>query len=61
MKDTKPTEPGEDLRLTLDANIQDKAEEVLADVGASGSPRAPPRSSWTRATARCSRSPTGRG
>ena len=33
LRETKPTEPGDDLRLTLDANIQDKAEEVLAEVG----------------------------
>jgi cell division protein FtsI (penicillin-binding protein 3) len=33
MRETKPTEPGHDIRLTIDANIQDKAEEVLADLG----------------------------
>jgi len=39
MKDTKPTEPGQDLKLTLDANIQDKAEQVLADVGREWRPK----------------------
>jgi cell division protein FtsI (penicillin-binding protein 3) len=39
MKDVKPTEPGQDLRLTLDANIQDKAEEVLAEVGEEWRPK----------------------
>src|SRR5215217_1388895 len=39
MKDVKPTEPGHDLRLTLDANIQDKAEEVLAKVGEEWKPK----------------------
>src|SRR4051794_24805442 len=33
LTEVKPTEAGQDLRLTLDANIQDKAEEVLAKVG----------------------------
>ena len=41
--------------------IQDKAEEVLRGVGAGvQARRARPRSSWTRAPARCSRWPTGR-
>lgn len=31
--ETRRTEPGADVRLTLDAAIQDRAEEVLADVG----------------------------
>ena len=33
MTEVKPTEPGQNLRLTLDANIQDKAEDVLGDGG----------------------------
>jgi cell division protein FtsI (penicillin-binding protein 3) len=33
MRDVKPVEGGHSLRLTLDANLQDQAEEVLADVG----------------------------
>jgi cell division protein FtsI/penicillin-binding protein 2 len=39
MKDVKTTEPGQDIKLTLDANIQDKAEEVLADVGREWRPK----------------------
>ena len=39
MKETKPTEAGTTLRLTLDANIQDKAEEVLAEVGEEWKPK----------------------
>src|SRR3954452_13587634 len=39
MKETRPTEPGQDLRLTLDANIQDKAEEVLARLGQEWKPK----------------------
>src|SRR5215217_2166410 len=39
MKDVKPTEPGTNLKLTLDANIQDKAEEVLAEVGREWKPK----------------------
>ncbi len=39
MTEVKPTEPGQDLRLTLDANIQDKAEEVLAEVGEEWKPK----------------------
>src|SRR3954452_6144833 len=39
MTEVKPTEPGQDLRLTLDANIQDKAEEVLAELGAEWKPK----------------------
>ncbi len=39
MKDVKPTESGQDLKLTLDANIQDKAEEVLAEVGEEWKPK----------------------
>ncbi len=33
MRDTTPVEPGADVRLTLDANLQDQAEEVLNEVG----------------------------
>jgi cell division protein FtsI (penicillin-binding protein 3) len=33
LRENQRTEPGEDVRLTLDANIQDHAEEVLAEVG----------------------------
>jgi cell division protein FtsI (penicillin-binding protein 3) len=39
MRETKPTQPGVDLRLTIDANIQDKAEEVLAEVGEQHKPK----------------------
>jgi cell division protein FtsI/penicillin-binding protein 2 len=39
MKETKATEPGQDLKLTIDANIQDKAEEVLAQVGEEWKPK----------------------
>ena len=39
LTEVKPTEPGQDLKLTLDANIQDKAEEVLADVGEEWKPK----------------------
>ena len=39
LTEVKPTEPGQDLRLTLDANIQDKAEEVLAEVGEEWKPK----------------------
>ena len=31
--------PGQDVRLTLDANIQDRAEEVLAEVGEQWQPK----------------------
>ena len=33
MRDTTPVEPGADVKLTLDANLQDQAEEVLNEVG----------------------------
>jgi cell division protein FtsI/penicillin-binding protein 2 len=33
MRDTKPVAPGHDVRLTLDANLQDRTEEVLNEVG----------------------------
>jgi cell division protein FtsI (penicillin-binding protein 3) len=39
MRETRATEPGHDIRLTLDANIQDKAEEVLAEVGEEWKPK----------------------
>ena len=39
VRDPKPAKPGARLELTLDAAIQDKAEEVLAGVGAKFSPR----------------------
>jgi cell division protein FtsI/penicillin-binding protein 2 len=38
MRDVKPVEAGHTLRLTLDANLQDQAEQVLADVGAKWRP-----------------------
>jgi len=33
MRDTKPVAPGHDVKLTLDANLQDRTEEVLNEVG----------------------------
>jgi cell division protein FtsI (penicillin-binding protein 3) len=39
MRDVKPSEPGERVRLTLDADIQDRAEEVLAEVGQQWRPK----------------------
>jgi cell division protein FtsI (penicillin-binding protein 3) len=33
MRDTKPVAPGHDVRLTLDANLQGRTEEVLSEVG----------------------------
>ena len=39
MRDTKPVEPGADVRLTLDANLQDRAEEVLNEVGEKWQPK----------------------
>lgn len=39
IRNTKPVEPGKDVRLTLDANLQDQAEEVLAEVGAKWKPK----------------------
>ncbi|MGH2967878.1 MAG: peptidoglycan D,D-transpeptidase FtsI family protein, partial [Solirubrobacteraceae bacterium] len=39
MRETTPTEAGSDLRLTLDANVQAKAEEVLAAVGEEWKPK----------------------
>jgi cell division protein FtsI/penicillin-binding protein 2 len=39
VRDPRALERGEDLRLTLDAGIQDKVEQVLADVGQKFSPK----------------------
>jgi cell division protein FtsI (penicillin-binding protein 3) len=39
MKDVKPTLAGSDVQLTLDADIQDKAEEVLTEVGQQFKPK----------------------
>ena len=39
MRDTRPVEPGDDVRLTLDANLQDQAEEVLNEVGEKWQPK----------------------
>jgi cell division protein FtsI (penicillin-binding protein 3) len=39
LRETKPTRPGEDIRLTIDTNIQDKAEEVLAELGEEWQPK----------------------
>ncbi len=39
MRDTKRAVPGADVRLTLDANLQDRAEEVLAQVGLTWQPK----------------------
>ena len=36
---TSRTEPGADIRLTLDASVQDRAEEVLAEVGEEWKPK----------------------
>jgi cell division protein FtsI/penicillin-binding protein 2 len=33
MRDTKPVQTGHTVKLTLDANLQDQAEEVLGEVG----------------------------
>lgn len=38
VRDLKPAQPGKDLTLTLDAQIQDRVEAVLHDVGAKFSP-----------------------
>ncbi len=37
--ETKRSEPGEDLRLTLDARIQERAEAVLSEVGQTYTPQ----------------------
>jgi cell division protein FtsI (penicillin-binding protein 3) len=39
LRDLKTAKPGADVRLTLDAAIQDKVEKVLADVGKTYSPK----------------------
>jgi cell division protein FtsI (penicillin-binding protein 3) len=39
LRETQRTVPGADIRLTLDANIQDRAEEVLAEVGEEWQPK----------------------
>jgi cell division protein FtsI (penicillin-binding protein 3) len=39
VRDPKPAKPGAQLELTLDAHIQDKAEEILAEVGAKFRPK----------------------
>jgi cell division protein FtsI/penicillin-binding protein 2 len=38
MRDTRPVHSGARVRLTLDANLQDQAEEVLEEVGATWKP-----------------------
>jgi cell division protein FtsI/penicillin-binding protein 2 len=39
VRDTTPMKPGHDIRLTLDAQIQDKVEEVLRGVGQAYRPK----------------------
>ncbi len=39
MIETKRSEPGEDLRLTLDSRIQERAEAVLSEVGETYTPQ----------------------
>lgn len=39
VRDVEPARPGKDLTLTLDAQIQDRVESVLHDLGAKFSPR----------------------
>jgi cell division protein FtsI (penicillin-binding protein 3) len=39
LRETRHTKPGSQVRLTVDEAIQDKAEEVLADVGETWRPR----------------------
>jgi cell division protein FtsI/penicillin-binding protein 2 len=39
MKDIKPTLPGEEVRLTLNSDIQGRTEEVLSEVGAEFKPK----------------------
>jgi cell division protein FtsI (penicillin-binding protein 3) len=39
MRDTKPVKPGHNVRLTLDANLQDQAETVLSKVGRDWQPK----------------------
>jgi cell division protein FtsI (penicillin-binding protein 3)/stage V sporulation protein D (sporulation-specific penicillin-binding protein) len=40
LRETRPTKPGSQVTLTIDEAIQDKAEQVLADVGQTWRPRA---------------------
>jgi cell division protein FtsI/penicillin-binding protein 2 len=40
LRETRPTVPGSTIRLTIDEAIQDKAEQVLADVGETWHPHA---------------------
>ena len=60
LRDDARTVPGADVRLTLDAASRTAPRRCSPRSARSGSPRARRRSSWTRATARSSRSPTGR-
>ena len=39
LRETQPTVRGADVRLTLDGNLQDRAEAVLADVGEAWKPK----------------------
>jgi cell division protein FtsI/penicillin-binding protein 2 len=39
MQDTRPARPGKDIRLTLDAQLQDEVEDVLAQVGQKWRPK----------------------
>jgi cell division protein FtsI/penicillin-binding protein 2 len=39
MRDTKPVKPGHTVRLTLDANLQGRAEAVLKEVGTAWKPK----------------------
>jgi cell division protein FtsI (penicillin-binding protein 3) len=39
MRDVKPVRPGRNVRLTLDYNIQDRAEQVLNEVGKTWRPK----------------------
>ena len=39
LRETKPERPGADVRLTLDANLQDRAESVLAELGEQWKPK----------------------
>ena len=39
MHDVKPTIPGRDVRLTIDSDLQTRAEEVLAEVGQTYQPK----------------------
>ena len=62
MRDTKPVQAAARRPLTLDANIQDQAEQVLGEVGETWQPEGRDRDRHGPATAaRSSRSPTGRG